>query len=60
MRKAKNRKMDKKTRHLECVKYKKEKKRKQKERDAKYNEWLELPEDQWSETRKKYKGVVND
>ena len=55
MKQSKNRKLARKERHLECVKIKKERKKKELANKEKYETWLNLPEDQWSDARKQYK-----
>jgi hypothetical protein len=57
MRKSKNRKQAKREKHKACVQYNKEKKRNRYKKVEKYETWLNLPVDQWSEARKKRNGV---
>lgn len=58
MKKSKARKQDKQIKHLACVKYKKDLKQKKIDRDEKYEVWLNLPQSDWSEARKKRNGII--
>jgi hypothetical protein len=58
MRRSKSRKKDKHTKAKEVKQLKHELKKQKKESCNKYQEWLNLPFEQWSEARLKYKDNV--
>jgi len=57
MRKAKNRKQDRKEKAISMKKQKQEIKDNRIARDNKYQEWQDKPESEWTEERKKYKSA---
>jgi len=64
MRKSKTRKSDLKQARLNHHKNKKKEKeaklKAQEDRDEKYQEWLDLPQDKWTDARKKKNGIAVD
>jgi hypothetical protein len=62
MRKSKTRKSEKKARAAECRKFQKTKRRLRRAKDIRYHKWLMLPEEAWSDARKKrnLEGIQND
>lgn len=54
MRKTKNKKQQKKDLTAKLHQYKKNKKKILKENQERYEKWLNLPQEEWTEERKKY------